>query len=282
MHVAVFWSNLQCSANVLTLAPPALPGAAPRRYDEFGRLKKQFRAGQDRKEREAAALARLHGTYGGIKSILLDESAVAAVAATSGAAGKPPRSPPPRESVPPLPPPPPAPSAGGRDRERDRDGRRDDRGGREERRDREDYGRDRDRDRDGRRDDRDRDRGRDDRDGRRDDRRGCVWWLTCGVWVVCLHVACKPCCNWLGPLVQECESTTGGTADSRLTMALLEHSSLDPLCMHHAAGDVVVVASVTVTATTVAECLEQVLHPLDCVATYGRLTRPSRSVFARC
>jgi hypothetical protein len=32
------------------------------RYDDFGRLKKKFRAGaDDRKAREAAALARLHG-----------------------------------------------------------------------------------------------------------------------------------------------------------------------------------------------------------------------------
>lgn len=32
------------------------------RYDDFGRLKKKFRAGaEDRKAREAAALARLHG-----------------------------------------------------------------------------------------------------------------------------------------------------------------------------------------------------------------------------
>lgn len=30
-------------------------------YDEFGRLKKKFRKGQDRKAREAAALARLRG-----------------------------------------------------------------------------------------------------------------------------------------------------------------------------------------------------------------------------
>lgn len=30
-------------------------------YDEFGRLKKKFRSGQDRKAREAAALARLRG-----------------------------------------------------------------------------------------------------------------------------------------------------------------------------------------------------------------------------
>ena len=33
------------------------------RYDDFGRLKKKFRGGaEDRKAREAAALARLHGT----------------------------------------------------------------------------------------------------------------------------------------------------------------------------------------------------------------------------
>lgn len=35
------------------------------RYDEFGRLKKQFRGGDaDRKAREEAALARLHGSSG--------------------------------------------------------------------------------------------------------------------------------------------------------------------------------------------------------------------------
>ncbi len=34
-----------------------------RRYDEFGRLKKEFRA-QDKGTREVAALERLHGAYG--------------------------------------------------------------------------------------------------------------------------------------------------------------------------------------------------------------------------
>ncbi len=39
------------------------PGAA--RYDEFGRIKKKFRGTEaDRKAREEAALARLHGTSG--------------------------------------------------------------------------------------------------------------------------------------------------------------------------------------------------------------------------
>ena len=35
------------------------------RYDEFGRLKKEFRSGMGRSEREAAALERLHGSVGG-------------------------------------------------------------------------------------------------------------------------------------------------------------------------------------------------------------------------
>ena len=40
--------------------------AAPfARYDEFGRLKKKFRGSEaDKKAREEAALARLHGTSG--------------------------------------------------------------------------------------------------------------------------------------------------------------------------------------------------------------------------
>jgi len=42
------------------------------RYDEFGRLKKEFRTGMDRSEREAAALQRLHGTVGGPRSIVIE------------------------------------------------------------------------------------------------------------------------------------------------------------------------------------------------------------------
>ena len=43
----------------------AVLGAAARRYDDWGRLKKKFRSGksaEDRRAREQAALARLHGT----------------------------------------------------------------------------------------------------------------------------------------------------------------------------------------------------------------------------
>ena len=40
-------------------------------YDEFGRLKKKFRKGQDRKAREAAALARLRGDPVPVSSLCL-------------------------------------------------------------------------------------------------------------------------------------------------------------------------------------------------------------------
>lgn len=43
------------------------------RYDEFGRIKKKFRGTEaDKKAREEAALARLHGTSGsGVRGFLL-------------------------------------------------------------------------------------------------------------------------------------------------------------------------------------------------------------------
>jgi hypothetical protein len=37
-------------------------------YDDFGRLKKKFRSADDRKQREEAALARLHGKSSAVGS----------------------------------------------------------------------------------------------------------------------------------------------------------------------------------------------------------------------
>ncbi len=127
-----------------------------RRYDEFGRLKKQFRGGMDRAAREAAALARLHGVTGGAKSIVIDVDPTTLPASKGGAsdsraADKASAAGSHSASAPSAPA---APAGGSRDRERDRD--RGGRGGRDDR--------DRDRDRDYRGGRDDRDRGRGDRD----------------------------------------------------------------------------------------------------------------------
>ena len=60
-----------------------------RRYDDWGRLKKKFRSGksaEDRKAREQAALARLHGTvrFCAIVSALTPVVTFASMACTYG------------------------------------------------------------------------------------------------------------------------------------------------------------------------------------------------------
>lgn len=74
--VRVLWVGMRRHARLLASQPrptslslhgPCLSPAThpPLRYDEFGRLKKQFRSTSeaDRKAREEAALARLRGDY---------------------------------------------------------------------------------------------------------------------------------------------------------------------------------------------------------------------------
>jgi hypothetical protein len=57
------WRALHCEVAVrLPVEPSSLAGHC--RYDEFGRVKRKNRGGDDRRSREEAALARLRGQIG--------------------------------------------------------------------------------------------------------------------------------------------------------------------------------------------------------------------------